>query len=223
MNLIKFTSILLCTILLVAIFAGCDTPEESMSDTSSKDPLLNTSEDVSETVSEEVSAEVTETTVVAIENRYSKEFINSALEPFYHDDEWVYSFANPISECVYVVYSDGTEPKIKEALAEGRVDITILDEFEFPYYKHKMKAGALSFEIIDKRDEMEWWDDAIDTFYRDETYEYNFPGQPMHKYVIVEYEDGTTQNVKEALEEGYITIADLDRFNIEYLKSPIEE
>ena len=60
MKLIKFTSILLCTILLVAIFAGCDTPEESMSDTSSKDPLLNTSEDVSENVSEEISEEVSE-------------------------------------------------------------------------------------------------------------------------------------------------------------------
>jgi hypothetical protein len=146
MKLIKFTSILLCIILLVSVFTGCDTTEESKSDTSSKDPLLNTSEDVSETVSEEVLEEISEEV-----------------------------------------------------------------------------SQVLGFVIVDKRDEMEWWDDAIDTFYRDETYEYNFPGQPMHKYVIVEYEDGTTQNVKEALEDGNITIADLDRFNIEYLKNPIEE
>lgn len=223
MKLIKFTSILLCIILLVSVFAGCDTPEESKSDTSSKDPLLNTSEDVSETVSEEVSAEVTETTVVAIENRYDKDTINDTLEPFYHDDEWVYSFANPISGYVYVVYSDGTEQKIKEALAEGRVDITILDEFEFSYYKHEMKAGALSFEIIDKRGEQSEWNDTVDTFYTDEDYKYSFPNWDMHKYVIVEYEDGITQNVKEALEAGYIVITDLDIFNIEYLKSPIEE
>lgn len=223
MKLIKFTSILLCLVLLVSVFAGCDTPEESKSDTSSKDSLLHTSEDISETVSKEVSAEVTETTVVAIENRYDKDTINDALEPFYHDDEWVYSFANPISGYVYVVYSDGTEQKIKEALAEGRVNITILDEFEFPYYKHKMKAGALSFEIIDKRGEQSDWNDTVDTFYTDEDYKYSFPNWDMHKYVIVEYEDGITQNVKEALEDGNITIADLDRFNIEYLKSPIEE
>jgi len=223
MKPIKYASILLCFLMITAVFAGCDTPEESKADITSKDSLLNTSEDISETVSEEVSAEVTETTVVAIENRYSKEFINEALEPFYHDDEWVYSFANPISGCVYVVYSDGTEQKIQEALAEGRVDITILDEFEFPYYKHKMKAGALSFEIIDKRGEQSDWNDAVDTFYTDEDYKYSFPNWDMHKYVIVEYEDGITQNVKEALEAGCITIADLDIFNIEYLKSPIEE
>ena len=146
MKLIKFTSILLCIILLVFVFAGCDTPEESMSDTSSKDSLLNTSEDISETVSEEISEEVSE-------------------------------------------------------------DV----------------SQVLGFVIVDKRDEMEGWDDAIDTFYRDETYEYNFPGQPMHKYVIVEYEDGTTQNVKEALADGKITITDLDRFDIKYFKDPIRE
>lgn len=219
MKPIKFTSILLCFLMVAAVFAGCDTPEESKSDTSSKDSLLQNSEDVSETVSEEIS----EITVAAIENRYDKDTINEALEPFYHDDEWVYSFANPISGCVYVVYSDGTEQKIKEALAEGRVDITILDEFEFPYYKHKMKAGALSFEIIDKRGEQSDWNDAVDTFYTDEDYKYSFPNWDMHKYVIVEYEDGITQNVKEALEAGYIVITDLDIFNIEYLKSPIEE
>ncbi len=222
MKSIKFTSILLCFIMAAAMFAGCNTTEESKAD-SSKDSLLQSSEAISETVSEEVSKETSEITVVAIENKYDKDAINEALEPFYHDDEWVYSFANPISGYVYVVYSDGTEQKIKEALAEGRVDITILDEFEFPYYKHKMKAGALSFEIIDKRDERGFFDDAIDVFYEDETYRYMFSGLPMHEYVIVEYEDGITQNVKEALEAGYIGITDLDIFNIEYLKDPIEE
>ena len=223
MKPIKITSILLCFLMIAAMFAGCDTPEESKADVNSKDTTSQSVEDISETVSEEVSAEVSEITVVAIENRYNKDHINDALEPFYHDDEWVYSFGNPISGYVYVVYSDGTEQKIKEALAEGRVDITILDEFEFLYYKHEMKAGALSFEIIDKRGEQSDWNDIVDTFYTDEDYKYSFPNWDMHKYVIVEYEDGITQNVKEALEAGYITIADLDIFNIEYLKSPIEE
>ena len=140
MKLIKFTSILLCIILLVSVFSGCDTPEESKADVNSKDSLLHTSEDISEDVLEEISEDVSQ---------------------------------------------------------------------------------VLGFGIVDKRDEMEGWYDAIDTFYRDETYEYAFPGRPMHEYVIVEYEDGTTQNVLEAIRAGNITIADLDRFNIEYLKSPI--
>ena len=146
MKLIKFTSILLCLVLLVSVFAGCDTPEESKSDTSSKDSLLQNSEDISQTVSEEISEEVSEEV-----------------------------------------------------------------------------SHALGFVIVDKRGEQSDWNDALDTFYTDEDYKYSFHSWPMHKYVIVEYEDGTTQNVKEALEEGNITIADLDRFNIEYLKYPIEE
>ena len=141
MKLIKFTSILLCIILLVSIFTGCDTPEESKSDTSSKDPLLQNSEDISETVSEEVLEEVSE---------------------------------------------------------------------------------VLEFIIIDKRDERDFWDDLSVVLYRDDTYKYYFSGSPMHEYVIVEYADGTTQNVLEAFRAGNITIADLDRFNIVYWKSPVD-
>ena len=142
MKLIKFTSVLLCFLMVAAVFAGCDTPEESKSDTSSKDPLLNTSEDISETVSEEVLEEVSE---------------------------------------------------------------------------------VLEFIIVDKRGEKEGFDDAEDLFYEDENYRYVFEAWPMHEYIIVEYSDGTTQNVKEALEDGNITIADLDRFDIKYFKRPIEE
>ena len=142
MKLIKLTSILLCFLMIAAMFAGCDTPEESKADVTSKDSLLNTSEDISETVSEEISEEVSQ---------------------------------------------------------------------------------ALGFVIVDKRGEQSEWNDIVDTFYTDEDYKYSFPNWDMHKYVIVEYEDGTIQNVKEALEAGYIVITDLDIFNIEYLKSPIEE
>lgn len=144
MKLIKFISILLCFIMVVAVFAGCDTPEESKSDTSSKDSLLHTSEEISETVSEEISVDVS------------------------------------------------------EEVSEG-----------------------LGFVIVDKRGEKTMWGESLDTFYIDENYEYAFSNTDMHKYIIVEYEDGTSQNVKEAIEAGKITIADLDRFNIEYYLLPV--
>ncbi|MBQ3597806.1 MAG: hypothetical protein II987_00905 [Clostridia bacterium] len=143
MKLIKFTSILLCIILLVAVFAGCDTPEESKADVTSKDSLLQNSEDVSETVSEETSE-------------------------------------------------------------EGSVEV----------------SEGLGFVIVDKRGEKTMWDEGLDTFYIDENYEYAFSNTSMHKYIIVEYEDGTSQNVKEAMADGKVTIADLDRFNIEYYVLP---
>ena len=141
MKLIKFTSILLCFLMVAAVFAGCNAPEESKADTSSKDPLLNTSENISETVSEEISEEVSEEV-----------------------------------------------------------------------------SQVLDFVIVDYRDTHGFADCGYDVFYKDEEYYYYLPYSRMSEYVIVEYSDGTTQNIKEALEAGNITIADLDRFNIEYYK-----
>ena len=75
-----------------------------------------------------------------------------------------------------------------------------------------------TFIIVDYRDSHEFLDTGISTFYQDETYAYFFPMSQMHEYVIVEYSDGTTQNVKEAFADGNITIEDLDRFGIVYGK-----
>jgi len=75
------------------------------------------------------------------------------------------------------------------------------------------------FVIVDKRRGSDW-STSIDCFFEDEEYLYYFGLSPMHQYIIVEYADGTTQNVKEALEDGNITIEDLDRFGIGYMKEP---
>lgn len=76
------------------------------------------------------------------------------------------------------------------------------------------------FVIIDKRDERWGWSEAQDKFFEDAQWIYFFTDTPMSEYVIVEYSDGTSQNVKEAFADGNITIADLDRFGIEYMKKP---
>jgi len=75
------------------------------------------------------------------------------------------------------------------------------------------------FVIVDKRRGSDW-STSIDCFFEDEEYLYYFGLSPMHQYIIVEYADGTTQNVKEALADGNITIEDLDRFGIGYMKEP---
>ena len=75
-----------------------------------------------------------------------------------------------------------------------------------------------AFIIVDNRGDD--WSDITDYFFQDDVYNYYFILWPMHEYIIVEYADGTTQNVKEALEAGNITIEDLDRFGIEYMKEP---
>ena len=151
MKLIKYTSVLLCFLMVAAMFACCDTPEgnkvdvskndtgeniseiseESKHDTVSKDYLLQNSEDVSEETSEELT--------FIIENRYPDGYNTLEIEEFFQDNEWVYVFPSPISSYVIVVYSDGTEQGIKEALAEGRVKVTDLDKFDIFYGKEPIE------------------------------------------------------------------------------------
>lgn len=59
--------------------------------------------------------------------------------------------------------------------------------------------------------------DALEGFWQDEEYNYYFPSIKSH-YIIVLYSNGSAQTVKEALAEGRITLADLDRFGIGYGK-----
>lgn len=58
-------------------------------------------------------------------------------------------------------------------------------------------------------------DDALECFYTDETFEYFF-SSIKSEYVMVYYTDGTSENVKVALEQGHITVADLKKFDIWY-------
>ena len=62
---------------------------------------------------------------------------------------------------------------------------------------------------------------ALEDFYSDDTYTYSFP-TIRSDVVIVYYNDGTEQTVKDALAEGKIKISDLDRFGIKYNKNPID-
>ena len=61
---------------------------------------------------------------------------------------------------------------------------------------------------------------AIEVFYKDETYEYYY-NCIFSQCIIVTYADGTTETMKEALNNGNITIADLDAHNIGYMKRPV--
>ncbi len=60
-----------------------------------------------------------------------------ALEPFYEEYGYVYSFPSIRSDVVIVYYKDGTEKPIKEALADNTVQISDLDRFGIQYYKEE--------------------------------------------------------------------------------------
>ena len=61
--------------------------------------------------------------------------------------------------------------------------------------------------------------DTEEPFFEDERYIYVF-GNPTSEYVTVKYSDGSTENVKEALENGHIQITDLDKHKINYFTEP---
>ena len=62
------------------------------------------------------------------------------------------------------------------------------------------------------------YDTALELFYTDDRYNYYF-SNIISQYIIVEFDDGTKNNVKEALIAGEITISDLDKFEIQYSKT----
>ena len=54
---------------------------------------------------------------------------------FYSDNTYNYIFASIRSHYVIVYYKDGTEQNVKDALADGRININDLDRFGIKYYK----------------------------------------------------------------------------------------
>ena len=76
-------------------------------------------------------------------------------------------------------------------------------------------------DIKDTSNETEACADAIETFYQDENYKYSFPCMKSSK-VIVFYNDGTQDYVRNALSNKDITISDLDFYNIKYIREDLE-
>ena len=114
--------------------------EESKADVNSKDTTSQIVEDISEEVSEEVSKDNLEQLTFIIEDRTEYgEVVDDMPEEIYRDAEWIYKLPNLRSGNIFVVYSDGTEQGIKEALAEGKVSITDLDTFDILYFKYPIE------------------------------------------------------------------------------------
>lgn len=59
----------------------------------------------------------------------------------------------------------------------------------------------------------------LESFYEDNEFTYYW-SCTKNEYVIVEYENGYKEKVSDALKYEAITIDDLDRYNIEYIKYP---
>lgn len=60
-----------------------------------------------------------------------------------------------------------------------------------------------------------FYDEAMEKFYEDQANEYYLPGI-YSAYVTVHYSDGSEENIVTALNSGKVTLADLDRYGIQY-------
>lgn len=65
-------------------------------------------------------------------------------------------------------------------------------------------------------------DEALEEIYKTEEYSYNLTCIKS-KYINVIYTDGSKQNIKEALKNNKISINDLNKYKIEYVKVPLKE
>ena len=158
----------------------------------------------------------TEKTVVNIidKTRNSDIATCDALEGFFSDDRYDYYYFSIRSEYVVVVYSDGSEETVKDALVKGIVTITDLDAYGIGYHKVPKNIQNIVYHS-DRGGES----DAEEVFYIANEYAYAFPSI-RSDVVIVYYNDGTEKPIAEALQDGSVLIEDLDFFNIEYYKYP---
>ena len=75
------------------------------------------------------------------------------------------------------------------------------------------------YEIVDKTKEIDDFAcaQALEDFYEDEEYVYYW-NCIKNSYMVVRYSNGEEKLISKALEEGIISIEDLDRFDISYYK-----
>jgi len=74
-------------------------------------------------------------------------------------------------------------------------------------------------DIVDKTKNMKDFAcaEALEGFYTDENFQYYY-SCIKSKYIVVKYESGYEEKVSDALKYGTITIFDLDKYNISYIK-----
>lgn len=131
------------------------------------------------------------------------------IDIFYQDADYTYYFTEEISKHITVIYKDGSSENLIEALLTLHIRMSDLDKFGIKYYRSESQVE----NIIDTTHGA---DDAIETFYVDEDYIYEF-SQIISKNITVYYKDGTSENLKDALTSGRIgRITVLEWFGIYY-------
>lgn len=89
---------------------------------------------------------------IADNSKYIDDFTcDEALEPFYEDEKYVYSYSCIKSSYVVVKYQDRTEETVKESLKKGRITIKDLDRFDIKYIKEE-KNNKFTTIMVDSKE-----------------------------------------------------------------------
>lgn len=207
---------IIISILIVAMFSLCACGKtENPVQLESAPIILPESESVSETVPEN-----TGPYLVSIIDRSEAEHLDvaTAEEVFFEDETNRYIFPNIVSHYVIVTYSDGSSEPIIEALESGRASISDLNRFQIDYAVESKNGPKILVAITDDSKNYPL-NEAVEYFYEDSIYRYSF-NAGKSSYIIAHYSDGFYESITNALQEGRITIEDLDHFGIEYFKEP---
>lgn len=87
------------------------------------------------------------------------------------------------------------------------------------FMKYELEGNREIFEIVDTTKEIKDFAcaDALEPFYEDDEFTYYY-SCIKSSYVVVRYKNGFQQTVENALKNRYISIEDLDKYNIDYIK-----
>ena len=119
---------------------------------------------------------------------------------------------NPLSSYYYVI-DNAYRKKVKDWFWKDNSNVDISNNSQ-SVTKTKNVERIIDHSVDDGVS----YDTALELFYTDDRYNYYF-SNIISKYIIVEFNDGTKNNVKDALIAGEITISDLDKFEIQYSKT----
>lgn len=119
---------------------------------------------------------------------------------------------NPFSSYVYNI-DTAYRTKVKELFWRDSSNVDVSNNSQ-----SATKTKSIERIVDHSVDDGVSYDNAFELFYTDDKYNYYF-SNIISQYIIVEFDDGTKNNVKDALTAGEITISDLDKFEIQYSKT----
>lgn len=124
---------------------------------------------------------------------------------------------------IFDASTDSQNGNFENSDNKSDVEATSDDTSENETTTRKAPSDADDLYVVDIKNTHSYEEDgplspAFEAFYDDVEYVYSFSYTYLIEHIIVTYNDGSSENISEALRAGRATISDLDRFGIHYYK-----